>query len=378
MSIEESVLKNDERILFRLRALYRAHGYMQYKMSKFEEYDLYARNKDFLISDNVITFTDTNGKLMALKPDVTLSIVKNSRDVSDCVQKVYYNEHVYRVPKGSDSFKEIMQMGVECVGHISAYHVSETLTLAAKTLAEFSDAYVLDVSHLGVLSAFVDRLGCDAGTAKAILACVSEKNTHGILDIAKNQDVDLSATEQLCRLVGMYGESEEILPRLSALIAECGECGREAFNDLSERINDVKSVLPHACLHIDFSVVNSMSYYNGIVFRGFIPGVHTRVLSGGQYDRLLSRMGKMGGAVGFAIYLDLMETLDDQRPVYDVDTLLVTKNTPSALVLQAANARVLQGERVLVADSIPQNIVAARVVYLDEKGEETDANASSR
>ena len=78
MSIEESVLKNDERILFRLRALYRAHGYMQYKMSKFEEYDLYVRNKSFLVSDHIITFTDTNGKLLALKPDVTLSIVKNS------------------------------------------------------------------------------------------------------------------------------------------------------------------------------------------------------------------------------------------------------------------------------------------------------------
>ena len=38
-------------------------------MSKFEEYDFYAVNKDFLVSDSVITFTDTNGKLMALKPD---------------------------------------------------------------------------------------------------------------------------------------------------------------------------------------------------------------------------------------------------------------------------------------------------------------------
>ena len=69
------------RVLASVQALYNRYGYRPYRMNKFEEYDLYARNKDFLISDRVITFTDLNGKLMALKPDVTLSIVKNSTDL---------------------------------------------------------------------------------------------------------------------------------------------------------------------------------------------------------------------------------------------------------------------------------------------------------
>ena len=76
-----SLLKNDERVILRLRSLYDRFGYDRYKMSKFEEYDLYVRNKSFLLSDHIITFTDTSGKLMALKPDVTLSIVKNTKDI---------------------------------------------------------------------------------------------------------------------------------------------------------------------------------------------------------------------------------------------------------------------------------------------------------
>ena len=88
------VLRDDERAVFALRALYGKYGYAQYKMSKFEEYDLYALNKEFLVSDNVITFTDTDGKLMALKPDVTLSIIKNGKDTEKAVQKVFYNENV--------------------------------------------------------------------------------------------------------------------------------------------------------------------------------------------------------------------------------------------------------------------------------------------
>jgi len=89
-----NTIKNDEKIIFDLRSIYHRYGYGRYKMSKFEEYELYARNKDFLISDSIITFTDTNGKLMALKPDVTLSIVKNSRDASAYVQRLYYDENV--------------------------------------------------------------------------------------------------------------------------------------------------------------------------------------------------------------------------------------------------------------------------------------------
>ena len=52
-----------------------------------------------------------------------------------------------------------------------------------------------------------------------------------------------------------------------------------------------------------------MSYYNGIVFRGFSYGIPDRVLSGGQYDRLMEKMGKKSNAVGFAIYLDELERI---------------------------------------------------------------------
>ena len=108
MNTEESILLRDERAALALRALYRGYGYSQYKMNKFEEYDLYVQNKDFLVSDNVITFTDTSGKLLALKPDVTLSIIKNGKGDEE-ISKVYYNEHVYRVSKGTGSFKEFTQ-----------------------------------------------------------------------------------------------------------------------------------------------------------------------------------------------------------------------------------------------------------------------------
>ena len=83
MKPEERLLKKDERVSSSLRALFQQHGYRKFKMSKFEEYDFYAENRSFLHSEAILTFTGLDGKLLALKPDVTLSIVKNTKGSRD-------------------------------------------------------------------------------------------------------------------------------------------------------------------------------------------------------------------------------------------------------------------------------------------------------
>ena len=66
----DRILRNDEKAVYRLRELFGNYGYRRFKTGKFEEYELYAENKDFLGEDGILTFTDARGKLMALKPDV--------------------------------------------------------------------------------------------------------------------------------------------------------------------------------------------------------------------------------------------------------------------------------------------------------------------
>ena len=98
---------NEEELCFNLQKLYGGFGYQRYKMGKFEEYSLYLDNKNFLKSQSVITFNDHGGKLMALKPDVTLSIVKNAAPGQP--RKVYYKESVYRPDKTTGEFREMVE-----------------------------------------------------------------------------------------------------------------------------------------------------------------------------------------------------------------------------------------------------------------------------
>lgn len=103
-------------------------------MSAFEEYSMYMDNKDFLISQNIITFSGMDGRLMALRPDVTLSVVKNTKADFGHTEKLFYNEKVYRLERGSKTFKEVSQIGVEVLGDVDK-------ATEAEVAAHFKNAF---------------------------------------------------------------------------------------------------------------------------------------------------------------------------------------------------------------------------------------------
>ena len=301
--IDEAVFSPSEKVNFALRELYQKSGYAPYRMSKFEEYDLYAHNKNFLLSDNVITFTDTSGKLMALKPDVTLSIIKNSKDLPDITQKVYYGENVYRVSKGANGFREIMQTGLECFGKVDEKEVLSVVVLAAQSLARMPGNALLALSHLDVTETLVSRVGKNEKEREALLKAVSEKNLHEIDRIGEN--AEKQAIDLLKEYVTFYGKVGDVSEKLKNLAAKYGE--KELFTDFLSALEELGKTAEAKCMVVDCSLVGDVNYYNGIVFKGFVEGLPDAVLSGGQYDKLMKKMAHDSRAVGFAVYTDAIE-----------------------------------------------------------------------
>ena len=74
---------------------------------------------------------------------------------------------------------------------------------------------------------------------------------------------------------------------------------------------------------MDFSLLSDMTYYNGIVFRGYIKGIPDGVLSGGRYDRLMRKMNRSSDAIGFAVYLDRLAGYYTQAPGEAYETVLL-------------------------------------------------------
>jgi len=313
---DEKILSPAERADYALRELFAAYGYARYKVNRFEEYDLYARNRTFLVSENILTFTDTDGKLLALKPDVTLSIVKSTRVRRGALRKVYYSENVYRPSGGSMGFKEIMQTGLECIGNVDVSDEAEVLMLACRSLERLSEEYILNISHAGILPSLLSEYGVREELGTPLAALLGEKNVHGIKRLCEERGLS-ELGEKLSDLALLYGTPAEALPRLLAITPSA------ATEELAAALELLRTYGLDGSVRLDLSLVNDMNYYSGIVFRGNVKGLPDGVLSGGRYDYLVKKMGLSGGAIGFAVYLDELDRLAADAPDPDVDTVIL-------------------------------------------------------
>ena len=356
---KDFILRNEEKVVFLLRSLYAQYGYLPYKMAKFEEYELYLRNKEFLQNDRVIAFNDTNGTLMALKPDVTLSIIKNSTDLAGCKQKVCYNENVYRVSDNTKKFKEIMQTGLECIGDIGLYDIYEVVTLAAKTLQTISEDFILDISSQDLVSEIIDSVSRDEVFKAECIKCISNKNSHDLLELCGKYGAGESKFKILNILTQCGGERKDTLKSIKQVWQGKSLDRLEEFSEILERSEFSGRI------RIDLSVINNLKYYNGIVFRGFLDGIYESVLSGGQYDRMMARLGRKSRAIGFALYLDLLEGLNSGKSGTDVDYLILCDDkTPACAVIDKVNELTRAGFRVSVQRNIPEKLRYDKILSL--------------
>lgn len=344
------LMKLEETVIYALRELYHRYGYAQFKMSKFEAYDLYMQNKEFLVSDGVITFTDTDGTLMALKPDVTLSIVKNFRKERTPIEKVCYSENVYRIAGAGHTYREIMQTGLECLGDVGLYEIGEVLCLAAESLKTISERFVLDLSHMGIVSSIMSDLQLNDEEITVVLRCLGEKNSDALADYLGS-----SRAEKLLNLLHVTGNISQALPSLRSI------CSSDALSELEQLAKLLEHKGLNQNIHLDFSIVSDRNYYNDFVFRGYVEGIPSAVLAGGQYDRLMEKMNKQAKGIGFAVYLDQLELLDTRTSEYDIDTVLLYNENDDLISLTDTAAQ-LSKQGVLLMKEKPARIRCRRIL----------------
>ena len=319
MELSLDLLQPKERASFGLRALYEAAGCRKYHMGQFEEYALYQENQSFLPSRQVITFTDLDGRLLALKPDVTLSIAKSAQPAPGETKRFYYSENVYRPAAESHTFKEIAQMGVEFIGRAGEAETGQAVALAARSLAWLSKsmgpAWRLEVGHMGYLSGLMEALAVPALARQEILARLRARNSHGLRAAALAAGLSAEGAEALAALLTFCGPAPAVLPRAEAA---CRNAAMRAA------VAELRAALAEAGqdVQIDLSLSGEMEYYNGLVLQGYLQGAARPVLRGGRYDLLARKFTPGAGAVGFAVYLDELDRLAPAPPAAAAPALL--------------------------------------------------------
>lgn len=361
MKIEIGRMPKDEQLPLLLCGLFEQRGYRRYRMSNFEAYDLYRENKNFLQSEGIITFTDATGRLMALKPDVTMSIVKQTKpDAAE--QKLYYIEHVFRMAPQGGQYQEISQMGLEYIGGQGGYAGAETVELALHSLAAIGVQSVLNVGHMGFVTGLPDAFGLHPVARAAALAALRDKNAHALREIAGENHLTEEQSRRLAALASLAGPFGDTL-RAAARMA-VSPAMTAALEELRSLYDALRPLAAAGALRLDFSTLGDMDYYNGVVFKGYVKGVPRAVLAGGRYDHLMRRFEKPQAAAGFALYLSELNRLFQEQREYDVDTLLLyeQRHTPAQV---AAAVRTLSAQgSVFAALAPPEGLRARRTVSI--------------
>ena len=296
MELNWSILTPQERLALELRQMYETAGFRQYRMSRFEEYRLYQENRRFLSGEPALTFTDLDGRLMALKPDVTLSIAKNAAR-----GRFYYLENVYRPGRANKGFQEIRQMGLECIGDVDGAVMAQTVSLAVRSLSAAGERPALEVGHMAYVTGLLDALGIAPDVRARLLYRIRDKGLHDVAALTGTEDN--GALEALCALDGAWND---VFPAARSLVRN---------DKMQAALDELDALYKNVCaeggtaerLRLNLSLVNDLEYYNGIVLQGFLAGLPRPVLRGGRYDPLASRFKPGAKAVGFALYLDELE-----------------------------------------------------------------------
>ena len=331
-------------VLLNIRKMYDSYGYKKISLPSFEEYDLYNENKDF-IDRNVLTVMSPNGKLLALRPDITLSVAKKvSKDQSLKYSKIYYQENTYNLTKYV-GYEEDEQLGIELIGKESTFLDFEIINLAVKSLDIINKKSMIVLSHAGFISSIFENFDLEYETKEQILDCINRKNSHDIQKILKkNEHISENVKKLIYKIPELSGNLENIEKEL--LKYEINVNTKKILSELKQLNSLLMKFYKKSKIIFDFSVVKNLNYYNGIILQGYIEGFPNVILTGGRYDKLFEKFGVDTGAVGFAILTDGLKGYYKDTDKKDFEILIAYDNSDFEKLVEIVNDFQKKGLRV--------------------------------
>ena len=331
-------------VLLNIRKMYDSYGYKKISLPSFEEYDLYNENKDF-IDRNVLTVISPNGKLLALRPDITLSVAKKvSKDQSLKYSKIYYQENTYNLKKYV-GYEEDEQLGIELIGKGSTFLDFEIINLAVKSLDIINKKSMIVLSHAGFISSIFENFDLEYEVKEQIFDCINRKNSHDIEKILENnKNVSENVKKLIYKIPELSGNLENIEKEL--LKYEINDNTKKILSELKQLNILLMKFYKKSKIIFDFSVVKNLNYYNGIILQGYIEDFPNVILTGGRYDKLFEKFGVDTGAVGFAILTDGLKGYYKDTDKKDFEVLLAYDNSDFVNLVEIVNDFKKKGLRV--------------------------------
>jgi ATP phosphoribosyltransferase regulatory subunit len=360
----------------RLTHLFRNRGYAEIITPEVEFYDSFLTGGCAIPQESMLKIIDRSGKICVMRPECTIPIARVAATKlkdSPLPQRFYYNQNVYRSSRGNRGDDgERAQCGIELIGAKGVRADLEMLCMAVDALRSCGlEHFHIEIGHAGIYRALASEMRVDQETAEQIRTLIEGKSFAALKDfLAPYSDrPTCSALNQLAYLFG----GVEVLDQAEALGS--GEEGTIAYLRTLYDLLDQAGYGPY--IRFDLGLVHQIDYYTGVVFRGYVEGAGTAVLSGGRYDRLLEAFGRPAQATGFAVDVDAVAACLPPVELPVVDTIVYYELSCLAQAIAAVDARPRGTCQLSPYSSLELTLEMARekgvrqVLILDDEGERT-------
>ena len=271
-------------------------------------YDLFEQGMGQREAQRGFRFTDNDGRLLALRPDVTSSVARMAatllserpRPLRFC-----YAAPVFRQQTQSHAEwrREHTQLGCELIGTGGAPADLEVLRLAAEILSrlELESKYCITINNVEIFNGVAAELNLDGSAREQLRRLIDTRESAELQRFL--QDYAGSDASAFLHPTQLTGKRDVIQ---AARKAVTNKRSVAALDSLDELWTAIESLGLSERFEVDLGDVSSLDYYTGLSLKIFVHGAGTSVGRGGRYDGLTGSFGRSEPAVGFVLNLDAL------------------------------------------------------------------------
>lgn len=298
---EECVAKKD--IEKKMSEAFLSYSYKMIQTPTFEYHNIYTDTTGDISSEKLFKFFDKEGRILALRGDVTTSIARvmgTKWGENPLPARLCYVSEAFRYDGSASAMpSEFTQAGIELVGEGGAYADAEIIIVTIKALLNAGlDEFQIDIGQVEFFKGLAEQMGLTAEDAEKVRVLVDFKDSLSIAELASKYDADEEIKNLLCMMPELFGDAE-ILEKANS--EKLNKRSKAAIENLKSVYEIIKASGLSKYVSIDLGMLQSIDYYTGVIFKGVTYDVGFAVCGGGRYDSLISGFGRELSAVGMAI-----------------------------------------------------------------------------
>jgi ATP phosphoribosyltransferase regulatory subunit len=294
--------KNKYNLKKEIEGVFTSRGYENIEPETFEDYESVLTFSEILKKESVVKVVSDNSKIVILRPDITLNILRNLIPLweMDLKLKLFYDSTVYR-NRTNSNVKEFEQMGIEYLGEDPLLAGKEVIETALIVLKKYSRDFILELGNSKYLNGVLKEINADENEINYLKNLIFKKSRFEIAEYIKQLNLKNEIHDILLNILSFQGSLENVVKNAESFYMN--KEMKEAVDEL-KAINDLIQNDRSKHIYFDLSMVTEIDYYEGVVFKGYFKNSTNEILSGGRYDSLTEKFGKRISAVGFSIYID--------------------------------------------------------------------------